>query len=117
MPITYEKYINSLGCYAEIDGQSDVVFTIRWQYSGTEDKFYSSVMCDTSIPYIAGQSFIPYSELTKDQVLAWIDEYTEESKMLACKEYIDNGIAKQKEIQYPPLPWEPVLPIVANEVV
>jgi hypothetical protein len=40
MTITYTKQITSLECYAQIDGETDVVFTINWILYGNEDVYF-----------------------------------------------------------------------------
>lgn len=107
MAITYTKIVVSMGCYAQIDGETDVVFTIIWQLNGTEDIFNCTIPCKTEVPYVAGQPFIPYADLTQDQVLAWIDQYTPTEQMAIWVQAISDNIATQKEIKYPPLPWQP----------
>ena len=107
--ITYNKIINSLECYAEIDGQSDVVFTINWTLTGTENNLFASLLCATPVPYTAGQTFIPYADLTQEQVLAWIDEYTAPEMMQSYMDQIASNIEQQKIIVNPPLPWQPTL--------
>jgi hypothetical protein len=109
MTITYTKVINSLTCYSDIDGETDVVFTINWFLNGNEGNLYASYSCATSVPYTAGQPFIPYAELTQEQVLAWIDEYTDFDMMASYYQYIDNNIEQQKVVVTPPLPWYPTL--------
>jgi hypothetical protein len=110
MAITYTKVINSLTCYSDIDGETDVVFTINWNLNGNEGNLYASYPCATSIPYTAGQPFIPYADLTQEQVLAWIDEYTDPDMMASYYQYISDNIEQQKVVVTPPLPWLPTLP-------
>jgi hypothetical protein len=107
--ITYTKQIVSLTCYSQIDGESDVVFTINWNLIGNEDVLSASLSCAASVPYEAGQPFIPYADLTKEQVLTWIDQYTTPEMMASYEQIIADNIEKQKVIVTPPLPWEPAL--------
>jgi hypothetical protein len=109
MTIIYTKYIISMGCYSQIDGQSNVVFTISWSLTGIDEAYKDIIYCNTDVPYIAGQPFIPYADLTQEQVFAWIDEYTSSEQMDQWKQQIADNIAKQKEIVYPTLPWQPPL--------
>jgi hypothetical protein len=110
MTITYAKVINSLYCYSQIEGESDVVFTINWNMTGIEENFFSSVMCITSVPYAAGQQFIPYADLTEEQVLSWINEYTTPEDMASYERSIFDNIEQQKVVVTPPLPWISPLP-------
>jgi hypothetical protein len=98
MAITYSKYIYSLGCYAQIDGETNVVFKIQWQLNGVDGIFNSSIPCSTDVPYVAGQPFIPYADLTQDQVFSWIDTYTPAEQMAIWKQAIADNIATQKEL-------------------
>lgn len=109
MSIIYSKYINSMGCYTQIDGETDVVFTILWQLNGVDGVFNDSILCKTQVPYTAGQPFIPYADLTQEQVMAWIDQYTPAEQMAIWKQAVSDNIATQQAIQYPPLPWQPTL--------
>ena len=110
MAITYTKYINSMGCYVEIDGETDVVFKILWTLNGADGVFNNSIPCATDVPYTAGDPFIPYADLTQTQVFAWIDQYTSAEQLNTWEQAIADNIATQKETQYPPLPWLPPLP-------
>lgn len=109
MTITYTKQINSLACYAQIDGETDVVFTINWTLFGNEGTLFSSLPASTSVPYTAGQPFTPYADLTQEQVLAWIDEYTAPDMMQSYYKIIADNIEQQKIVVTPPLPWQPSL--------
>lgn len=109
MTIIYTKQIISLECYADIDGEADVVFTINWNLYGNENIYSASVPCTTKVPYVAGQPFIPYADLTETQVIAWIDEYTTPETMASYENIIATNIEKQKVVVTPPLPWQPTV--------
>lgn len=109
MTITYTKTITSMSCYSQIDGESDVVFTINWTLFGNEGVLSASLLCSTSVPYTAGQPFIPYADLTETQVMAWIDEYTDPDMMASYYQNIADRIEEQKIVVTPPLPWQPTL--------
>ena len=109
MAITYTRYINCMGCYAEIDGETNVVFKIQWTLTGADGLFNNSIALNTDVPYTAGDPFIPYADLTETQVFAWIDQYTSAEQVEICKQSIADNIAAQNEIKYPQLPWLPPL--------
>ena len=109
MTITYTKNIATLTCYADIKGDVNVVFTINWSLFGNEDTLNASLLCATNVPYVAGQPFIPYADLTQEQVLAWIDEHTDPTMMASYYQYIADKIEEQKVVVIPPLPWNPTL--------
>ena len=110
MTIKYTKIVNQLTCYSEIDNETDVVFTINWTLSGNEGTLYANGFYSTNVSYVAGQPFIPYADLTQEQVLAWIDEYTAPEMMASYEKTITDNIEQQKIIVTPPLPWIPQLP-------
>lgn len=109
MTITYNKQIVSLSCYSQIDSETNVVFTINWTLIGNEDVYCTSLLCATSVPYVSGQPFIPYSELTESQILQWIQNYTSAEDMTSYETTIASNIEQQKLILKPPLPWLPTL--------
>jgi hypothetical protein len=109
MTITYTKIINSLTCYSDIDGETDVVFTINWFLNGNEGVLNASFPCSTSVPVNTGNPFIPYADLTQEQVLLWIDEYTDADMMTSYYQIVANNIEQQKVVVTPPLPWLPTL--------
>lgn len=109
MAITYTKVINQLTCYSEVDGETDVVFTINWTLFGNEGTLSASGYYGTSVPLNTGEPFIPYADLTQEQVLAWIDEYTDPTLMASYYQYIADKIEEQKIVVTPPLPWQQIL--------
>jgi hypothetical protein len=68
--------ISSLDCRVQEDNLSDVVYNVHWRVSKTEvdgDKTYSaSVYSTCSVPSPNPASFVPYDQLTQDEVLGWI---------------------------------------------
>lgn len=104
--ITYSKNINQLQCYAEIDGTANVVFTVTWLLSGADGNFASSLPCATTVPYTAGQEFTPYSELTQEQIMSWIEEFTDPIMMASYEKSVADSIDRQKTVLTPNLPWE-----------
>ena len=97
--------------YKEIDGNSDVVFSVNWSLAGKDGAFISGMPMKTDVPYVAGQPFVPYADLTQTDVMAWIDQYTPEDEMTVAQEQIAANIAQQQTVVVPPLPW-PVPPPV-----
>lgn len=101
----------SLDCYSMIDGQKDVVFKIVWQLLGADGALYSAIPATTEVPYIAGQPFTPFNQLTEAEVIAWIDQYTSPEQIAYWELAIAENIEKQRDIVAPPLPWVEV-PVV-----
>ena len=103
--ITYTKTINSMQAYKDIDGETNVVFSIMWNLVGEENGFATSCPATTYVPYAAGQPFTPYADLTQEQVLAWIDEYTPLAQMQQYQNTISFSLQQQQQQETPPLPW------------
>lgn len=116
MAVVYTKTINSMQAYKEIDGESNVVFSIMWNLVGEENGVSTSCPATTNVPYVAGQSFTPYADLTKAEVEAWIDAYTPLSQMQQMQNTISFYIQQNQQQEVPPLPWAsaPVPPTPAE---
>lgn len=96
--------IISMPSYAQIDGQSDVVFEVNWQCLA-KDENYNAVSAGTvPLTYTAGSPFTPYADLTQEQVWGWINPSIDRPEIEAnLKAMID--AQKTPEVVTPPLPW------------
>lgn len=65
-------------CKVEVEGLSDVVTTIHWEYNATKDidekTYFAESYGVTPVPMPSGNNFTPYEELTKEQVTGWIED-------------------------------------------
>ena len=102
--------ISAMNCYPQAEGQTNVVFTVHWQCSGTQvqdGKTYSgSVYSTCGVTYAAGSSYIPYANLTKEDVLGWIwaSGVDKDATEAAVQQQIDTAI--NPPVITPTLPWE-----------
>lgn len=103
--ITYSKTINSLEAYTSIDGYSNVVFIIYWTLIGEENGVKGTSVITTYVPYISGQAFTPYSQLTEEQINNWIDLYTPLTFITQAKKTINEEINQQQQTVTLPVPW------------
>lgn len=121
MAIEYKWSITSMSCYPQYEGETDVVISATWNCIGnqtSDDKTFSaSQIGGVSFNVSQLTDFIPYQDLTEDQVLNWCFETNP-----TLKENTETAVANSIEAQinppivYPPLPWNPVpnpLPPVA----
>jgi hypothetical protein len=115
--ITYTKTINSLDSYKDIDGNTDVVFNIYWNLIGEENGVSTSCPAITTVPYVAGSSFIPFADLTEEIVLGWINTYTTLAAMQQYENTVSFAIQQQSQQESPPLPWNPQPVPVTNPMV
>jgi hypothetical protein len=101
---TFNWAISRLDCYPKSEGQTDVVFNIHWQLTGTDGTYNGSVYSTCSVPAPTG-TFTAYADLTLDQVLGWIwsNGVDKESAEAAVQAQIDNQI--NPPVTSPALPW------------
>ena len=104
MATTFTWTVSQLDCYPQADNQTDVVFTVHWQLTGTDGTYNGSVYSTCSVPAPTG-AFTPYADLTQDQVLGWIwaNGVDQASAEAAVQAQIDNQITPP--VVTPPLPW------------
>ena len=104
MAITYTFKVTELEVAPSLDGQSDVVTRVRYNYNGVDANGYSGSFAGaTPMPAPSG-SFIPYNELTQETVVAWLDEVSDKPHM---QEQITKQINNQINPHYvpTPIPW------------
>jgi hypothetical protein len=107
MAITYVDNINSLTCYPQYAGQTDVVFQCIWTKSGTDGTYNASYSAGCELTYTAGSPFTPYDQLTQAQVLAWVYAATPPEYIANMEAEIAKNIADQANPPTVtlPLPW------------
>jgi len=105
MTTTYNWVITALDCIPNTPEGADYVVTVHWSCNGTDGTYNSSVYSTCSLPVVQGSSFVPYADLTQDQVLGWCwaAGVNKEATEAAVAGQIENQISPT-EIQ-PPLPW------------
>ena len=105
MPTTYTFNITQLEIAPTgSDGYPDVVTRVRYNYVGVDSIGYSGSFAGaTPIPTPSG-SFIPFSDLTEEEVVAWLDTVADKPHMQqVIQSQIANQIAPQNVPA--PLPW------------
>jgi hypothetical protein len=104
MTTQYEWTVASMSCYAQADGETDVVFTANWICVGTDGSYVSQRIGSTAVNYTTGSPFTPYADLTQSQVLSWIWEVVNKGEVEAqVQSQID--YEKAPTIVQLPLPW------------
>ena len=97
--------ISALDCKPQEGNLTDIVITAHWSCTGTQDDKTASVYatCSFSQP---GDPFIPYADLTQDQVLGWCwaNGVDKDATEAAVQTQLDNLI--NPPVITPPLPWE-----------
>lgn len=106
--ISYNWIITNL--YTKtINGLQDYVVTAMYKVTGVDGEFSASLNNSASFSVKEGSEFIPYSDLTQEIVLGWIQEELGENGILSITACIDGQINSQKNPpvvpQNTPLPW------------
>ena len=75
---TYNWNCKTVDCYPEQDNEADVVYNVHWIVTGTSDQLnpegdaYSATNIGTqSLDTSQITNFIPFDQLTNDEVVAW----------------------------------------------
>lgn len=115
MTITYQWNIQQLDCLPHEDGKTDVVVTAHWTVQATDGTYTGYAYGTQSFSLQQGESFTPYDQLTKEQVVGWVQSGMGVEAVTKLQENLDQQIADQIDppIVTPPLPWAPApMPIV-----
>ena len=110
--------ITDMMAYPEYQGNPNYVYQINWSYKGDDGTFSTAMSGSTNVPESDPQSFTPYNELTKEQVEAWIQEYTDPAIWPDFESKISGWITAQytPPVVTPPLPWTQEAAPVTPEV-
>jgi hypothetical protein len=109
--ISYTWRVGAMECYPDFSGYIDYVFTVHWDclsyYSGVSGGPYNGrVYSCTLVPLNTGE-FIPYQNLTENQVLTWVWDTIGEDQKNAYQNSAGEQILNQitPPIVQLPLPW------------
>jgi hypothetical protein len=107
MAITNTWNVVSMDLYPEKDGEKDVVFTIHWTLTATENIYNGSVYGSVSLPLNTTGEFIPYADLTLDKAVSWIKEALGAEQVAEYEAGVATQIENQKNppVIVLPLPW------------
>jgi hypothetical protein len=103
--ITYTWVISQLDCAPHENGLDDVVKTIHWRYQATDGTYTTDCYGSIGVGEVDPDDFTPYAELTKDQVIAWLETQLD-------VEELERNLAGQlaalanPPIISPDLPWQ-----------
>jgi len=98
MAITYKWTINQMNAHIQAEGEDNVIFTVHWTYSGSEESggkiYQASQIGAQSFTYVAGEPFVPYAdtEAFEAVVIGWLEGALNVPSMAAN---IEAQIAKQ----------------------
>ena len=94
--ITYNWNCKTVDAYVQQDGNDDVVYNVHWIVTGTtteEGKEYSSTSIGTQQLNTADiTDFIPFDEVTNEQVVAWTQSAMGAEQVAAIEANISSAI-------------------------
>jgi hypothetical protein len=122
--VTYDWNCRTVDAYVEQNEEADVVYNVHWIVTGTSDEVdpqdnpYSATSIGTqTIDTGDITDFIPFDQVTNEEVVAWTQAAMGEEQVTA----IETGIASQIESKiHPttvtltigePVPPEPIPPV------
>ena len=121
MAITYKWTINQMNAHIQAEGEDNVIFTVHWTYSGSEESggkiYQASSIGAQSFTYVAGEPFVPYAdtEAFENVVIGWLENALDVSSIaISIEQQIERQIQPKDENLYftwdmPPAP--PVPPV------
>lgn len=113
MPITNTWAVVQMDCYPEYEGESNVVFTVHWNLTGTDGPYIGATYGSCGVFLNSDSAFTPYADLTEEQVIGWVKEAIGPGGV----EALEAGVAQQIKDQInppvvsPPLPWATPTPV------
>ena len=107
MTITNTWAVVQMDCYPELDGDTDVVFTVHWTLTGVDGDYTGSVYGSQALTLDPGAPFTPYADLTEAQVIGWVWDAMGAEQVAAYEANVAGQIANQinPPVVTPPLPW------------
>ena len=79
MAITYNWVIPQMKAHFEAEGETNVIFTVNYIYTGSEESggivYYDNESGVENYTYTAGDPFVPYenTEAFEDVVIGWLE--------------------------------------------
>lgn len=109
METTFQWVISQLNCAVESEGLPNVINEIHWRYNATqvdgEKTWFADMYGSSSVGQPNPQNFIPYENVTYEEVCAWLEEILPVDDMKASLEANIYNQQNPTEITLP-LPWQ-----------
>jgi hypothetical protein len=96
-----------MDAYSELDGETDVVFTVHWTLNGTDGTYNGSAYGSVGVELSTSGAFTPYEDLTEAQVVSWVQDALGEEQVASYEANVAQQISDQVDppVVTPPLPW------------
>lgn len=98
--INFKWNVNPMDCVIDEDGLTNVVQTVHWRLTGTDENNVSSdIYGAQSFPAPAAEGYIPFEDLTEEIVVRWLTSVLDvpamEAQIEAAIDLINNPVMVQ----------------------
>ena len=97
--VTYDWNCKTVDCYPEQNNEADVVYNVHWIVTGVSDEIdpkgnpYSTTNIRTqTLDTSQITNFIPFDQLTNDEVVAWTKEAMGDEQVASIESSIEKQI-------------------------
>jgi hypothetical protein len=103
----YTWKIQQLDCIPSADEQTNIVSNVHWRVKGDDGTNTAEIYGTQALTFDAKNTFIAYSEITKDTVIAWVQEAMGVDAVTKLQETLDKQLETlaNPPIVSPNLPW------------
>jgi hypothetical protein len=107
MSVTYNWIVERMDCFPQMQDQTNVVFTVFWRLDATDGTHTTSAFGSQAIPYADLTGFIPYANLTQDQVIGWVQSAMYPGRVTELQANLATAIENlvNPPVVTPTLPW------------
>lgn len=107
MTITYNWTIAQMDAYPKYEEYNNVVFTVHWRLDGVEGEYSGGVYGSVGLTLNPENTFKPYEELTKDEVISWVKDVLGVEQVTSYETSVSEQINSQitPTSVTMPLPW------------
>jgi hypothetical protein len=93
--IIYSWNFNPLAVVYNVDGLTNVVNVVHWQFTGATGSFANTVIGTVSLNTPDTGSFVEYDDLTKEIVTGWVEGTLGEERVASISASVSTSIALQ----------------------
>lgn len=94
--VTYTWGFPVLGVVFNEDSLQNVIQTVNWTYTATEDTYIASCYGSLTLGPPNPASFTPYDQVTEDMVISWTEEALGAEQVAAMQQSLAGQIEAQK---------------------
>jgi len=103
---TYTWDIAQLQCYPSHGEKANVVVAIHWVLTGTDGVNSASRQGASGVSFDSDAQFTPYENLTKDELISWVETSLGEEGVQEIKDGVDSDLAQlASQPTFISLPW------------